>query len=196
METDDDNKMSYVEILNAAMELNEQFVDENIVRAFRALELGNTGCVSCGEIIEVMGDPEAVLRFCDDGDLNTEGQIGFQEFKVAVHRLDQNSEGFRRIMSLGREEEEDQSASLTSQNVSSKSMEGKKSGAASTTIEVSSAVSTSPKGAAHNVAPPPPPTADSTEVEGDESGDGPKKMKFHRPSLIKALFPKDKDKAK
>ena len=221
METDDDNKMSYVEILNTAMELNEQLVDENIVRAFRTLELGQTGCVSCGEILEAMDDPLSISKFCDEGDLNPDGHIGFQEFKLAVHRLDQNSEGFKRIMSLGREEEEDeQSASLTSQNVSTKSVvEVKKSaggsgGNDSSTVagvpaqSSKNSVATSTAGAgagkAHSVSPPAPPANAGTTTsaissktgadieEADESGS--KKMKFHRPSLIKALFPKDKDK--
>jgi hypothetical protein len=47
LETDSEKKMSYVEIINAAMELNEQATEDNIKRVFAFLDKSRAGAPVC-----------------------------------------------------------------------------------------------------------------------------------------------------
>jgi hypothetical protein len=83
-----------------------------------------------------------------------------------MQRLDQNSEPFKRIANIGVPRDDEGGDERDNEAAS---------------VPVAQATSES-------ASPPPPPSADE---EGDRTG----KIKFHRPSIIKALFPKEKDKA-
>lgn len=48
--------MSYVEILDEAMALNEQIAEENIVRVFAFLDKDHAGSISCGNIVDQLED--------------------------------------------------------------------------------------------------------------------------------------------
>ena len=89
-----------------------------------------------------------------------------------MQRLDPDTEAFKRILNVGVPKDDD-GADDGDNEVS----------APLSVVGVAAATTTS-----ESASPPPPP---ATDEEGDKSG----KIKFHRPSIIKALFPKDKDKA-
>ncbi len=96
LETDSDNKMSYVEILDEAINLSETMSEENIRRVFTFLDkdqIGTcrriniyiyfvrllcVGAISCGDIVDILQneDEDEVLQVCSHFDLTREGQIG------------------------------------------------------------------------------------------------------------------------
>ena len=162
--------MSYVEIIDEAMQINEGIAEDNIRWVFKYLDRGQIGAISCGGIIEALGDENDAVEVAAQFDLT--GQIGFQEFRRVLQRLDQDSESYKKILNIG-----------LSPNEGEELMSPKESNVQ------------------QDFSPPPPPAEDhdTTPTLNEEAGNDPSssgKIKFHRPSIIKALFPKDKDKKK
>ena len=88
---DGSGKISYDEFLSAMINSQKVVTEERLKKAFKMFDKDNSGKLSVTEIRNVFGGTEAQWKqVIDEVDLNNDGEVDFEEFKIMMINMDKN----------------------------------------------------------------------------------------------------------
>jgi calcium-dependent protein kinase len=87
--------VDYSEFIMACSNVNDILTNENLLAAFKVFDADNSNSITFKEIISVLGlsyeknqsEIEEFKRILEDIDLDGNGEISFEEFKVMMKKL-------------------------------------------------------------------------------------------------------------
>ena len=91
LDMDGSGKISYDEFLSAMINSQKVVTEERLKKAFRMFDKDNSGKLSVKEIRGVFGGTEEQWKqVIDEVDLNNDGEVDFEEFKIMMINMDKN----------------------------------------------------------------------------------------------------------
>ena len=91
LDMDGSGKISYDEFLSAMINSQKVVTEERLKKAFKMFDKDNSGKLSVLEIRGVFGGTEAQWKqVIDEVDLNNDGEVDFEEFKIMMINMDKN----------------------------------------------------------------------------------------------------------
>ena len=91
LDLDGSGKISYDEFLSAMINSKKVVTDERLEKAFKIFDKDNSGKLSVDEIISVFGgNKESWKKVISEIDLNKDGEVDFNEFKLMMTNIDKN----------------------------------------------------------------------------------------------------------
>ena len=91
LDLDGSGQISYDEFLSAMINSKKIVTDERLEKAFKMFDKDNSGRLSIHEIISVFGgDEESWKKVISEIDLNKDGEVDFNEFKIMMTNIDKN----------------------------------------------------------------------------------------------------------
>ena len=91
LDLDGSGQISYDEFLSAMINSKKIVTDERLEKAFKMFDKDNSGRLSIDEIISVFGgDEESWKKVISEIDLNKDGEVDFNEFKLMMTNIDKN----------------------------------------------------------------------------------------------------------
>ena len=91
LDMDGSGKISYDEFLSAMINSQKVVTEERLKKAFKMFDKDNSGKLSVKEIRNVFGGTEAQWKqVIDEVDLNNDGEVDFEEFKIMMINMDKN----------------------------------------------------------------------------------------------------------
>merc|ERR1712194_688951 len=90
LDTDQSGKVDWSEFLASMTDRKLYLTEEAMWRAFRKFDLDGDGVITKKELADVLKGGENIVKDVDDmikeGDLNGDGEISFEEFKVLMQK--------------------------------------------------------------------------------------------------------------
>ena len=91
LDLDGSGQISYDEFLSAMISSKKIVTDERLEKAFKMFDKDNSGKLSVHEIISVFGgDEDSWKKVIEQIDLNNDGEVDFNEFKIMMLNVDKN----------------------------------------------------------------------------------------------------------
>jgi calcium-dependent protein kinase len=91
LDMDGSGKISYDEFLSAMINSQKVVTEERLKKAFKMFDKDNSGKLSVKEIRNVFGGTEAQWKqVINEVDLNNDGEVDFEEFKIMMVNMDKN----------------------------------------------------------------------------------------------------------
>ena len=91
LDMDGSGKISYDEFLSAMINSQKVVTEERLKKAFKMFDKDNSGKLSVKEIRNVFGGTEAQWKqVINEVDLNNDGEVDFEEFKIMMINMDKN----------------------------------------------------------------------------------------------------------
>ena len=91
LDMDGSGQISYDEFLSAMINSQKVVTEERLKKAFRMFDKDNSGKLSVKEIKNVFGGTENQWKqVIDEIDLNNDGEVDFEEFKIMMINMDKN----------------------------------------------------------------------------------------------------------
>ena len=91
LDLDGSGQISYNEFLSAMINNKKIITDERLEKAFKMFDKDNNGRLSVDEIISVFGgDKESWKKVISEIDLNKDGEVDYNEFKLMMANIDKN----------------------------------------------------------------------------------------------------------
>ena len=91
LDMDGSGKISYDEFLSAMINSQKVVTEERLKKAFRMFDKDNSGKLSVKEIRNVFGGTEEQWKMViNEVDLNNDGEVDFEEFKIMMANMDKN----------------------------------------------------------------------------------------------------------
>ena len=91
LDLDGSGKISYDEFLSAMINSKKVVTDERLEKAFKIFDKDHNGKLSVDEIISVFGgNKESWKKVISEIDLNKDGEVDFNEFKLMMTNIDKN----------------------------------------------------------------------------------------------------------
>ena len=91
LDMDGSGKISYDEFLSAMINSQKVVTEERLKKAFRMFDKDNSGKLSVKEIRNVFGGTEEQWKqVINEIDLNNDGEVDFEEFKIMMINMDKN----------------------------------------------------------------------------------------------------------
>ena len=91
LDLDGSGKISYDEFLSAMINSKKVVTDERLEKAFKIFDKDHNGKLSVDEIISVFGgNKESWKKVISEIDLNKDGEVDFNEFKIMMTNIDKN----------------------------------------------------------------------------------------------------------
>ena len=91
LDLDGSGKISYDEFLTAMISSKKVVTEERLEKAFKLFDKDNSGKLSVKEIKAVFGGTEEQWKkVIDEIDLNNDGEVDFNEFKIMMVNMDKN----------------------------------------------------------------------------------------------------------
>ncbi len=91
LDLDGSGQISYDEFLSAMINSKKIVTDERLEKAFKMFDKDNSGRLSIDEIISVFGgNEESWKKVISEIDLNKDGEVDFNEFKIMMTNIDKN----------------------------------------------------------------------------------------------------------
>ena len=88
LDLDNSGLISYDEFLSAMIDGKKVITEEKLQKAFKIFDKDNNGRLSVQEIINVFGGKEeSWKKVIEDIDLNKDGEVDFNEFKLMMRNL-------------------------------------------------------------------------------------------------------------
>jgi calcium-dependent protein kinase len=91
LDLDGSGQISYDEFLSAMISSKKIVTDERLEKAFKIFDKDNSGKLSVHEIINIFGgDEESWKKVIEQIDLNKDGEVDFNEFKIMMTSIDKS----------------------------------------------------------------------------------------------------------
>jgi calcium-dependent protein kinase len=91
LDLDGSGQISYDEFLSSMISSKKIVTDERLEKAFKMFDKDNSGKLSVHEIISVFGgDEDSWKKVIEQIDLNEDGEVDFNEFKLMMLNVDKN----------------------------------------------------------------------------------------------------------
>ena len=91
LDLDGSGLISYDEFLSAMISSKKIVTDERLEKAFKMFDKDNSGKLSVHEIINIFGgEEESWKKVIQEIDLNKDGEVDFNEFKIMMTNIDKN----------------------------------------------------------------------------------------------------------
>ena len=91
LDLDGSGQISYDEFLSAMINGKKIVTNERLEKAFKMFDKDNNGRLSVDEIISVFGgDKDSWKKVITEIDLNKDGEVDFNEFKIMMTNIDKN----------------------------------------------------------------------------------------------------------